>query len=144
MNPDPPTPPNHRRTWLALLAGGIALVVIFFLFVVVEPMLVTLAMESVTAEPRANANGWANGSIWLISTGFCCLALLTVGYTAKRLSPARSWLAPITLLVLVVVYVFFAQFPATQSHWRIALWAIALPASLAVGAWLASRSRHAH
>jgi hypothetical protein len=96
-------------------------------------------MEPVKAEPRANAGGWANSSVWLISIGVCCLALLGVGYIAKSLSPARSWTAPITLLALVVIYVFFAQFPATQSHLRLELWSISLPASLAVGAWLASR-----
>lgn len=139
MNPELATSPKRRRAWLALLIGILALTGLFFASIVAEPFLIALAMEPVKAEPRAKANDWANSGVWLISIGVCCLALLSVGYVAKNLSPARSWAAPITLLALVVIYVFFAQFPATQSHLRLELWAISLPASLAIGAWLAFR-----
>jgi len=142
MNPESPTPPK-RRSWLATLVGGAALTGLFFASIVAEPALIALAMESATAEPRSRASGWANSGVWLVSIGICCLALLAIGYIAKRLSPARSWLAPNTLFGVVVVYGFFAQFPATQSHLRIALWSIALPASLVMGAWLAFRAQNA-
>jgi len=142
MNPESPTPPK-RRAWLATLVGGVALTGLFFASIVAEPALIALAPEPMAAEPRDPANGWANSGVWLASIGVCCLALLAIGYVAKRLSPARSWLAPVTLLSVVIAYVFFAQFPATQSHLRIALWLNALPVSLVVGAWLASRKQNA-
>lgn len=142
MNPESPTPPK-RRAWLATLVGGVALAGLFFASTVAEPALIALAMESATVEPRSHAGGWANSGVWLASIGACCLALLAIGYVAKRLSPAGSWLAPNTLFGVVVVYVFFAQFPATQSHLRIALWSMGLPVSLVIGARLASRAQNA-
>lgn len=143
MNPEPATSPKHRRAWLALLIGSLALTGLFFASIVAEPFLIALAIEAVNAEPRSSASGWANSSVWLVSIGVCCLALLAIGYVAKSLSPPRSWIAPIALFVLVILYVFFAQFPATRSHLRIELWSIALPASLAIGVWLASRAQSA-
>lgn len=142
MNPEPPTPPKGR-TWLALLVGGIALVALFFASILAEPTLIEMPMGPLKAEPRSRAGGSANSDVWLASIGVCCLALLAIGYVAKRLSPARSWVAPHTLFGVVVAYGFFAQFPVTQSHWRIALWSIALPVSFLIGAWLASRAQNA-
>jgi hypothetical protein len=135
--------PGRRRTWLALLFGVVAIAALALISVLAEPFLIALAMGPVHAEPRSSASGWANSSVWLGSIVACCLALLTIGYLTKRLSPARSWVAPITLLALVVTYTLFAQFPATRSSLRIALWSVALPASLVTGAWLASRAQNA-
>lgn len=142
MNPESSTPPK-RRAWLALLVGGIAFVALFFASILAEPMLIEMAMGPLKAEPRSDTGGWANSGVWLVSIGACCLVLLAIGYVAKRLSPAGSWVAPITLLGVVVTYVFFAQFPATQSYLRIALWSNGLPVSLMIGAWLASRAQKA-
>jgi hypothetical protein len=138
MKPESASLPR-RRAWLALLVGAIALIGLFFASIVVEPTLIALAMEPITAEPGSGASAWANSGVWLVAIGACCLALLAIGYIAKKLSPVGSWVAPITLLIVVSAYSFFAQFPVTQSLLRIYLWAIALPASLLIGAWLAFR-----
>lgn len=140
MNSELNSSPKYRRTWVALLVGLFALILIFVVSVLAEPFLIGSTDGAPFAEPRSSAGG-ANSNLCLAATTACCLALLAVGYVAKRLSPLRSQLAVIARLAIVILYVFFAQFPATKSAVRIALWSIALPASLAVGAWLASRSQ---
>lgn len=142
MNSKLNSSPKYHRTWVALSAGLLALLLIFVVSVLAEPFLIALADGAPFAEPRSSAGRWANSNIWLAATSACCFALIAVGYIAKRLSPLRSQFAVIALVALVILYVFFAQFPATQSAVRIALWSIALPFSLAVGAWLASRSQN--
>lgn len=134
---------KYRRTWFALVVGVLALVLIFFLSVLAEPILIGLADVAPGVEPRSSAGGWANSKVWLVATGVSCLAILAVGYITKRLSPLRSLFAPMAVLALVLVYVFFAQFPATKSAVRIALWSAGLPISLIVGVWIAARSDHA-
>lgn len=42
------------------------------------------------------------------------------------------------VVALCVAYVVFAQFPATKSLWRIALWSLGSILSVVVGAGLAS------
>lgn len=141
MNRDLNSPQGYHRTWVALLVGLLGLLLIFVVSVLAEPFLVGLA-DGAIAERRSSAGGWANSNLWLAATGSCCLMLLAVGYVAKRLSPLRSQFAVVTLVALVILYVFSAQFPATKSAVRIAMWSIALPVSLAVGAWLAARSQN--
>lgn len=143
MNSDPAPSSKFRQTWIALVVGAVALLLIFLVSVLAEPYLIAFADGAPYAEPRSSAGGWANSNLWLAATSACCLALVAVGYIAKRLSPARSRFAAISLFVLVILYVFFAQFPASKSLARIALWSMALPASFVVGAWLASRARNA-
>lgn len=143
MNSEQPPSPKYRRTWVALLVGVVALLLLFFASVLAEPFLIGFADGAPFAEPRSSAGGWGNSNLWLAATGTCCVALLAVGYVVKRLSPESSKFAAITLLVFVVLYLFFAQFPANKSVIRIALWSIGLPCSLVAGAWLASRSRNA-
>jgi small-conductance mechanosensitive channel len=123
------------------LVGLLALLLIFVVSMYSEPFLISFADGAPFVEPRSSAGGWADSNLWLGATGTCCLALIAVGYVAKRLSPLSSQFAVIALIALVVMYVFFAQFPATKSAFRIALWFVALPGSLVFGAWLAFRSR---
>ncbi len=138
---------KHRRAWAALLAGILALLFILAASAVAEPFLIAVSDGARPAGPHRGTNGWANGHVWLIATGACCLTLLAVGYITKRMSPLRSHSPTIVLLVLVLLYVAFSQFPATKSLGRIALWSAGLPVSLAAGAWLASwtggRTSHA-
>ena len=132
---------KYRRAWAALLAGILALLFILAASVVAEPFLIAVSDGARPAGPHRGTNGWANGHVWLIATGACCLTLLAVGYITKRMSPLRSHSPTIVLLVLVLLYVAFSQFPATKSLGRIALWSAGLPVSLAAGAWLASWTR---
>jgi len=142
MNSDLNFSPGYHRTWVALLVGLLGLLLIFVVSVLAESLLIRLADGASFPGRHSSAVGWANSKLWLAATGSCCFLLLAVGYLAKRLSPLRSQFAVITLVALVILYVFFAQFPATKSAVRIALWSIGLPLSLAVGAWLASRSQN--
>jgi K+-transporting ATPase A subunit len=141
MIPEPS--PKRRLTWVALLVGTMALALLFLASVVAEPLLIAAAEVPVGVEPRSSAGGWANGNIWVIAVGTCCFALLAVGYVVKHLSPPGSRAPAVVLLLVVIGYVFFAQLPATRSILRISFWSIALPASFAFGAWLASRSHNA-
>lgn len=143
MDSEPSPSSKFRRTWVALAVGTVALLLIFFVSVLAEPYLVAFADGAPYAEPRSSAGGWANSNLWLAATSVSCLALGAVGYIAKRLSPVHSRFAAIVLFVFVILYVVFAQFPSTKSLARIALRSTALPGSLAVGAWLASRVRNA-
>ena len=143
MNSEPAPPPKYRQAWVALLAGVVALSLVFVASVLAEPFFIGLADGAPFAEPRSSAGGWANSNLWIAATCVCCFALLAVGYLARRLSPQRSKFATLALLALVILYVLLAQFPATKSVIRIALWSAALPVSLGVGSWLASRSRNA-
>lgn len=141
MNSEVNSSPKYRRTWVALSVGLLSLFLIFVISVLAEPFLIGLVVGPMVAEPRPSSGDWANSNIWLAATSLCCFLLLAVGYVAKRLSPLRSRFAVIALVALVILYVVFAQLPATSSAIRIALWSIALPVSLAIGAWLASRSK---
>lgn len=140
MNPEPSS--KRRLTWVALLVGILALALLFFASVIVEPLLIAAALLA-GVEPRSSAGGWANSDAWVIGVGACCFALLGIGYGVKHLSPPGSRISTAVLLAVVIGYVFFDQFPATRSVLRIAFWSVALPASFAVGAWLASRSHNA-
>ena len=142
MNPE--TSPKRRRpTWLALLVGVLALAFIFLASVMAEPYLISAAGVPVGVEPRASAGGWANSNVWLVAVSIGCTAVLAAGYAVKYLSPQGSLVPTLVLFFVVAAYVFFAQFPATRSALRIAIWCIGLPASFAIGAWLASKARNA-
>ena len=134
---------SKRRTWLALVVGIVVLLGLWLASVFAEPYLIALAVGPAPTEPRASASGWANSNIWVASVAVSCLVLFSAGYLTKRFSPLRSWFALAVLLVAVLAYAFFAQFPATRSAFRIALWSFGLPCSLAFGAWLASRAENA-
>jgi len=69
--------------------------------------------------------------------------LLVAGFVSKRLSPLRSWVAPGLLLAICILYVLFAQFPATRTQWRIALWSLGTLSAVALGAWLGRGQRAA-
>jgi hypothetical protein len=139
---DPP-PPKSRppgATWRGLLIGGLLLALVWLGSVVAEPYLIALAVpQSGTDEPRSSAGGWANSTVWLSSQTAAIAGVLIAGFVAKRLSPAKSWAAPIALLVTCLLYVFIAQFPATRSPWRIAYWSLGILSALPLGAWLGRR-----
>ena len=134
---------STRRTWLAAVVGIVILLGLWLASVFAEPYLIALVVGSVATEPRSSASGWANSNVWVASVVVCCLVLLNGGYLAKRMSPPRSSFVPIILLAAVLAYAFFAQFPATRSSFRIALWSIGLPFSFGFGAWLGSRAKNA-
>ena len=134
----PPATPKRRATWLACLAGFALLALVGLASVVAEPYLIALAVPSnAGAEPRSSAGGWGNTAIWLAAECAALVALLFVGFVAKWLSPKSSWVAPCVVLVVCLFYLVFAQFPATRSLWRIALWSLGSLVAIAVGAWLA-------
>lgn len=143
MNSQQSSPLKFRRSGIAFVVGAMALLLIFVLSVIAEPYLIAFADGAPYADPRSSARAWADSNLWLAATSACCLSVFSVGYVATRISPAHSHFAATALFVLVVLYVFLAQFPATASLTRIALWSIALPASFALGAWLPSRARNA-
>ena len=135
-------PLPKRRTWLAFVVGTLGLVGLLLASLIAEPYLIALAIGPQVTEPRSSAAGWANGTVWLASVAVTFFALFVCGYLTKRLSPLRSWLPFAVLLVAVFAYAFFAQFPATRSVFRITLWSVGLPASVAFGAWLAHRAEN--
>ena len=116
---------------------------LWLIAVVAEPYLieaaVTPADQAAIPDARRSATGWANSSVWLGAEFFCIGIALFAGFLSRRLSPSRSWVAPAVLIGVCVVYVFFAQFPATKSSWRIALWSFGLPLGLLLGALLFTR-----
>ncbi|MDB6000151.1 MAG: hypothetical protein JWP52_1850 [Rhizobacter sp.] len=138
-----PAPPSKRRTWFALVFGAVFLVGFSYASALVEPLLIALALGPGPALSRPSPSAWADSNVWLFSVAVSCLVLLIGGHMTQRLSPPRSWVASTVLLMLVITYFFFAQFPDTQSALRIALWSIGPPAALAFGAWLASRAENA-
>jgi len=110
---------------------------------IVEPYLIEAAVSptdlGAVRDARRSATGWANSSIWLSAEVLCIAVALFAGFLSRRLSPSRSWVAPSVLLVACILYLFFAQFPATKAPWRIALWSLGLPLALLLGAQLSSR-----
>ena len=135
----PQAPPESRATWRASLVGIGLLAAVWLASVVAEPYLIALAVPpSVGPEPRASASGWGNTTVWLGAETAALVALLFAGFVCKRLSPRKSWVAPGVLIVVCLAYVVFAQFPATRSLCRIALWSLGSLLAVAVGAWLAA------
>jgi hypothetical protein len=61
-----------------------------------------------------------------------CAAL--AGMVVARWSPRQSWKAAMALLLLVLGYLFFAQFPSTKAGWRLAVWYLSSPLGLLCGA----------
>lgn len=143
MSSTPPHVSKFRRTWLAVLVGCGSLALLFFAHLLLQPYLISAAVPAAGAGPRASAGGWANSGVWLAAVAACTLALVAIGYSVGRLSPPTSRGAPIALLLLLVAYVFFAQFPATHSVVRIAVWAVSVPASFFFGVWLTRRAQSA-
>ena len=142
----PPSPPR-RGAIRSILVGAAMLAMLWLLAVVAEPYLIAAALsptdQSAVRDARRSAAGWANSNIWLVAEVLCIATALLTGFLCRRLSPSRSWVAPAVLMFACVVYIFFAQFPATKISWRIALWYLGLPLGLLLGAWLASRWRDA-
>jgi hypothetical protein len=139
-----PSPSSSRpkgAAWRGLLLGGLLLVLVWLCAVIAEPYLIALALPQPNAdEARSSAGGWANSNVWLSSQTAALAGVLLAGFVAKRLSAAKSWAAPIFLLVACLLYLFFAQFPATRSPWRVAYWSLGILVALALGAWLGKRS----
>ena len=135
----PPEPSKRRASWLACLAGVALLSLVGLAAVVAEPFLIALAVPPTAGvEPRSSAGGWGNTAVWLAAEAAALVALLFVGFIAKWLSPRSSWVAPCATVVVFLAYLVFAQFPATRSLWRIALWSLGSLSAIAVGAWLAA------
>jgi hypothetical protein len=143
MSTEPHPARRFRRTWIAVLIGGLGLTLLFLASVVAEPYLIAVAKLPAGSEPRSSAAGWANSYIWLAAVGACCVTLFVIGYITKRVSPPSRQSAVVTVLVFVFLYLLFAQFPATKSMLKIAMWSASLPVSLAFGAWLATKHSNA-
>lgn len=127
---------------LGFCLGGLLLLASWLVHAVLEPYLRAVAAGSI--DPlviRQFASTWAGSDAWLAALAVACLVQLAAGFLAKRYSRPGSWAAPVTLLISVLGYVVFAQFPATPSVLRLAGWAIGLPLSFVLGMWLAWRSR---
>ena len=125
MSEVPPAPPKRRATWRACLAGIALLALVGLASVVAEPYLIVLAVPSTpSAEPRSSAGGWGNTAVWLAAESAALVGLFFIGFVSKWLSPRSSWVAPCVVVVVCLVYLVLAQFPATRSLWRIALWSL--------------------
>ncbi len=136
--------PGQRSSWRGLLVGIVGLLLVWLVALVAEPYLYMLAVGP--AEPgamRSSAGSWANTNVWLAAVATVSAPLLMVGFASARLSAPGSKTVPALLLLLIVVYVFFAQFPATRSAFRIGLWSLALPLSFVIGAGLGIRPKTA-
>jgi hypothetical protein len=116
-----------------MVAGAAILILLWSVAVLVEPYLVAAAAMPPSVEPRGRA-GWGNTNVWLAAEVTAIAVVLAAGFAAKRLSPVRSWIAPAALFLLCLAYSFFAQFPATESLWRIALWSLGPLVAFSVGA----------
>ena len=131
---------SNPGAWRGILAGGALLATVWLCSVLAEPYLIAIASPSIDPSlGRRSASGWANSSVWLLATSLCTVAAFAAGFLAKWLSSSRSWVAPVALVVATLVYVFFAQFPATRSTLRIAFWSLSLPVSVGLGAWVYAR-----
>ncbi len=142
--PNESSRPKRRKSWLGLLAGVVGLLLVWLVALVAEPYLYVLAVGP--AEPegmRSSAGSWANTNVWLAAVAAASVALCLVGFVSARLSAPGSMSVPAVLLLLIVAYVFFAQFPATRSALRIGLWSLALPLCFALGSWLGIRPKTA-
>ena len=144
MPTDPEPPPLNSRpdsaVWRGLLLGGLLLFLVWLIAVIAEPYLIALAVPQPSAnEARSSAGGWANSKVWLSSQTAALVGVLLAGFVAKRLSPGKSWAAPGVLLAACLLYLFFAQFPATRSPWRVAYWSLGILVSFGLGSWLGRR-----
>ena len=123
------------------------LAMLWLVAAIIEPYLIEAAVSptdlGALRDARRSATGWANSSIWLGAEVLCIAVALFAGFLSRRLSPSRSWAAPSVLLAACVLYLLFAQFPATKTPWRIALWSLGLPLALLLGARLSSRRQSA-
>jgi hypothetical protein len=144
-SPSPDTSPKPKRAvWRGLVLGVLVLGATWLAALLLEPYLRLAAASS--ADPaalRASAGSWANSSAWLLAQSLALICCLAAGFVSKRWSPAGSWVAFSVVLLVALLYVVFAQFPATRSPWRIGLWAVGVPLALLLGAAISARRRSA-
>ena len=135
---------RYRAAWLGFFAGAATQFV---------SSLALVALSVVFDHAWANAMGTpyvptseipnANTPLWLSLQILGMFAALLSGIASARWSPGKSWSATILLSVLAVLFAVFAQFPATHSPVRIALWALGTPFGIVFGALLYRRRERA-
>lgn len=126
---------RYRSLWLGLLVGGAVLLmgglaheILFGALKVLPPELLRRQGHGIWWEADENATLW----LALQVMDFACAAL--GGIAVARWSPRQSWKAAMALLLLVLGYVFFVQFPSTRVGWRLAIWSLSTPLGLLIGA----------
>jgi hypothetical protein len=142
MSNEPEVSPKVRKraAWLGFLAGAAVLILVWFAAEVLEPYLIYLSKSpGDVARSRVSPSGWANSDVWLLAETLSLAGLLFSGFVSKWLSPSRSWAAPGLLLAICLLYVVFAQFPATGLPWRIGIWSLGSLLAIVLGAWLGRR-----
>jgi len=140
MSTDVVLPPASRwkRPWLAVIAGVVAHLGVSTLLVYA----VVIGGDALSAviEPRRlewihRLNDTTSGG-WLVLQAISLISGVASGLVAIALSPPKSRIAIGVLLVLAVGTVFFAQLPSPRSVAVVAIWSLATPVGLVLGAYL--------
>jgi membrane protease YdiL (CAAX protease family) len=128
-------PSSRRSLWLGLLAG---LVLLLVGGVAHEMLFIALKLPAPEPWLRQGHRAWLeadeNATLWLALQVMDVICAALAGVVVARWSPRQSWKAAMALLLLVLGYTLFAQFPSTKSGWRLAVWCLSSPLGLLCGA----------
>lgn len=147
MNTEAVRSPTNRwqRSWLAVLTGIVAHIGVSTLLVYV----VIIGGDALTAFIEPHHLDWihrlddpASGG-WFVLQAISLISGLSSGLVAIAMSPPRSRVAIGILLLLAVGTVFFAQLPSPRSAMVIAIWSLATPVGLLLGAYIGRNREHA-
>lgn len=125
-----------RSFWLALCVGGLAQ----FALKLILPFVVLFGIRlfSLTTENNSLWLEHPNNSshpVWYVLQGAVFLGACLAGWLAAWLSPGKSRLLPMVLILLSLIATGFEQFPMPMSSMVMFIWAGAPCAGLFLG-WL--------
>jgi hypothetical protein len=135
-NTAPEHKPRRRGFWLAVISGIVAKFgasAVLIGLVIFAGQVWSAATDGAVWTERMHET---QSGGWLVLQSINVLSAGLAGFVAAWLSPRGSSRAVITLVVLALASVFFAQLPRPASVAMYALWGLGAPLSLIGGAYL--------
>lgn len=128
-------PPKVQSVWRAVLAGAVAHPLFIVILGAAYWALRPFVWAAIYSEPYRPPTGpySPNSGEWLFVQGISFCASVLAGVAAAYWSPPRSRVSIGFLISFSIVALFFGQFPFNTSLFRSVLYALHMPAGLAIG-----------
>ena len=128
-------PPKVQSVWRSVLAGVVAHPLFIVILGAVYWALRPFVWAAIYSEPYRPPTGpySPNSGEWLFVQGISFCASVVAGIAAAYWSPPRSRVSIALLIAFSIASLLFGQFPFDTSLFRIALYALHMPAGLVIG-----------